>query len=67
MTGGQAKSDHGRLVVFGVGGAGGNAVRALLGRPDCGMTILCANTDVQGMLPAKKVFQLLVFQLIERV
>ena len=60
MTGGQAKSDHGRLVVFGVGGAGGNAVRALLGRPDCGMTLLCANTDVQAMraVPAANRLQL---------
>jgi cell division protein FtsZ len=50
MTFGQnAGNTHGGVIVFGVGGAGGNAVRALLQRPECGMKILCANTDVQAM------------------
>lgn len=37
------------MIVFGVGGAGGNAAAALLHRPDCGMKIVCANTDVQAL------------------
>lgn len=37
------------ITVFGVGGAGGNAVAHLLQRPDCGMRIVCANTDVQAL------------------
>jgi cell division protein FtsZ len=50
MTLGQHRgAEQGGVIVFGVGGAGGNAVRALLQRPECGMRIVCANTDVQAM------------------
>lgn len=37
------------VTLFGVGGAGGNAVSRLLGRSDLGMKIICANTDMQAL------------------
>lgn len=48
------------VTVFGVGGAGGNAVARLIGRGACGMKIICANTDVQALraVPAASRLQL---------
>ncbi|WP_052216201.1 cell division protein FtsZ [Sphingomonas sp. ERG5] len=48
------------VTVFGVGGAGSNAVAQLIGRDDCGMKIICANTDVQALraVPAASRLQL---------
>lgn len=55
-----SEAEQGGVVVFGVGGAGGNAVRALLERPLSGMTVVCANTDMQAMraVPAANRLQL---------
>ena len=41
--------DASGVTLFGVGGAGGNAVSRLFRQPETGMKIICANTDVQAM------------------
>ena len=40
------------VTLFGVGGAGGNAVARLFREPAHGMKIICANTDVQALRAA---------------
>jgi cell division protein FtsZ len=47
------------VTVFGVGGAGGNAVREVIGR-DTGLNVVCANTDMQALrtVPAAHRLQL---------
>ena len=40
------------VTLFGVGGAGGNAVSRLFRQPETGMKIICANTDVQALRAA---------------
>ena len=50
MTSGElGDGGRGGVTVIGVGGAGSNAVAALLGRPDDGLRVLCANTDRQAL------------------
>ena len=44
--------DASGVTLFGVGGAGGNAVSRLFRRPETGMKIICANTDVQALRAA---------------
>jgi len=46
------------VTLFGVGGAGGNAVSRLFREPEAGMTIICANTDVQALRAAPSASQL---------
>ncbi|WEJ99404.1 MAG: cell division protein FtsZ [Candidatus Sphingomonas phytovorans] len=48
------------VTLFGVGGAGGNAVSRLFSAPGHGMKIICANTDMQAMrsVPAASQIQL---------
>jgi cell division protein FtsZ len=46
------------VTVFGVGGAGGNAVGHLFRDGDWGMKIICANTDVQALRAAPSANQL---------
>ncbi len=48
------------VTLFGVGGAGGNAVSRLFSAPGHGMKIICANTDLQAMrlVPAASQIQL---------
>jgi cell division protein FtsZ len=46
------------VTLFGVGGAGGNAVSRLFRRPGSGMKIICANTDVQALRAAPGANQL---------
>ncbi|QNA85349.1 cell division protein FtsZ [Sphingomonas sp. So64.6b] len=52
--------DTSGVTVFGVGGAGGNAVAQLIGRHGRSMKILCANTDIQALraVPAASRLQL---------
>lgn len=44
-----ATGESGGVTVFGIGGAGGNAVAALLRNAGSAMTIVCADTDVQAL------------------
>ena len=46
------------VTLFGVGGAGGNAVSRLFRQGGCGMNIICANTDVQALRAAPSASQL---------
>ncbi|MEP7006533.1 MAG: cell division protein FtsZ [Sphingomonas bacterium] len=46
------------VTLFGVGGAGGNAVCRLFRQPETGMKIICANTDVQALRAAPSASQL---------
>src|SRR4051794_37346000 len=46
------------VTLFGVGGAGGNAVSRLFRQPETGMRIICANTDVQALRAAPSASQL---------
>ncbi|MEO7690269.1 MAG: cell division protein FtsZ [Sphingomonas sp.] len=46
------------VTLFGVGGAGGNAVSRLFRHPETGMKIICANTDVQALRAAPSASQL---------
>ena len=46
------------VTLFGVGGAGGNAVSRLFREPETGMKIFCANTDVQALRAAPSASQL---------
>ena len=43
-TNGQA-----RIIVFGVGGGGGNAVEHMVRQNVLGITFVCANTDLQAL------------------
>lgn len=47
-------------IVVGVGGAGCNAAARLIGRPPCGLKILCANTDARALrsIPVRHRLQL---------
>jgi cell division protein FtsZ len=44
-----AADESGGVTVFGIGGAGGNAVAALLRNAGSAMKIVCADTDVQAL------------------
>ena len=46
------------VTLFGVGGAGGNAVARLFREPAHGMNIICANTDVQALRAAPSANQI---------
>src|SRR5882757_2036305 len=46
------------IALFGVGGAGGNAVSRLFRRADPGLRIICANTDMQALRAAPRASQL---------
>lgn len=46
------------VTLFGVGGAGGNAICPLFRQPETGMKIICANTDVQALRAAPSASQL---------
>lgn len=46
------------VTLFGVGGAGGNAVGRFFRRPGMGMKIICANTDVQALRAAPSASQI---------
>ena len=46
------------VTLFGVGGAGGNAVARLFRRADTGMKIISANTDMQALRAAPSASQL---------
>ncbi|MFA6117824.1 MAG: cell division protein FtsZ [Sphingomonas sp.] len=46
------------VTLFGVGGAGGNAVARLFREPAHGMKIICANTDVQALRAAPSASQI---------
>jgi cell division protein FtsZ len=46
------------VTLFGVGGAGGNAVARLFREPAHGMKIMCANTDVQALRAAPSASQI---------
>jgi cell division protein FtsZ len=50
--------DEAGVTLFGVGGAGGNAVSRLFRQPQSGMKIICANTDVQALRAAPGASQL---------
>jgi cell division protein FtsZ len=46
------------ITIFGVGGAGGNAVSRLFRRPDSGLKVFCANTDRQALRTVPEIGQI---------
>jgi cell division protein FtsZ len=58
MTQRELNPQEAGVTVFGVGGAGGNAVSRLFREPESGMKIICANTDVQALRSAPGANQL---------
>ena len=56
--------DAAGVTLFGVGGAGGNAVSRLFRQPQSGMKIICANTDVQALRAAPSASQLQLGRLL---